>query len=80
MTDFTPISTLGRYPNLVVVSKTSSMMSLKDYINKAKANPGKVTFASPGIGTTPHLAAELLKNMAGIDITTCPIAGSRRVR
>jgi tripartite-type tricarboxylate transporter receptor subunit TctC len=75
MTDFTPISTLGRYPNLVVVSKTSSMMSLKDYINKAKANPGKVTFASPGIGTTPHLAAELLKNMACIDITHVPYRG-----
>ena len=75
MTDFMPISTLGRYPNLVVVSKTSSMMSLKDYINKARADPGKVTFASPGIGTTPHLAAELLKNMAGIDITHVPYRG-----
>jgi tripartite-type tricarboxylate transporter receptor subunit TctC len=51
------------------------MMSLKDYINKARADPGKVTFASPGIGTTPHLAAELLKNMAGIDITHVPYRG-----
>ena len=53
----------------------SSMMSLKDYINKARADPGKVTFASPGIGTTPHLAAELLKNLAGIDITHVPYRG-----
>jgi tripartite-type tricarboxylate transporter receptor subunit TctC len=75
MADFTPISMLGKYPNLVVVSKTSSITSLKDYIAKAKANPGKVTYATPGIGTPSHLAAELLKVMAGIDITHVPYRG-----
>ncbi len=73
--DFVPISTLGKYPNLIVVSKDSSMKSLKEFIDNAKANPGKVTFATPGIGTTPHFTAELLKKMAGIDITHVPYRG-----
>jgi len=73
--DFVPISTLGKYPNLIVVSKDSSMNSLKDFIDNAKANPGKVTFATPGIGTTPHFTAELFKKMAGIDITHVPYRG-----
>jgi len=70
-----PISTLGKYPNLIVVSKDSSTQSLKEFISKAKANPGKITFATPGIGTTPHFTAELLKTMAGIDITHVPYRG-----
>jgi len=73
--DFASVSTLGKYPNLIVVSKDSSTKSLKDFIDKAKANPGKVTFATPGIGTTPHFAAELFKKMAGIDITHVPYRG-----
>ena len=75
MTDLVPISLLGKYPNLIVVSKTSPMNSLKEFIDNAKANPGKVTFATPGIGTTPHLTAELFKKMAGIDITHVPYRG-----
>ena len=73
--DLVPISTLGKYPNLIVVSKDSSINSLKEFIDTAKASPGKVTFATPGIGTTPHFTAELLKKMAGIDITHVPYRG-----
>jgi len=73
--DFASVSTLGKYPNLIVVSKDSSMKSLKEFIDKAKADPGKVTFATPGIGTTPHFTAELFKTMAGIDITHVPYRG-----
>ena len=51
------------------------MNSLKEFIDNAKANPGKVTFATPGIGTTPHFTAELFKKMAGIDITHVPYRG-----
>jgi tripartite-type tricarboxylate transporter receptor subunit TctC len=75
MTDFAMVSTLGRYPNLLTVSKDSRFASLRQYIDEAKANPGKVTFATPGIGTTPHLTAELFKRMAGIDITHVPYRG-----
>jgi tripartite-type tricarboxylate transporter receptor subunit TctC len=73
--DFIPISLLGRYPNLVVVSKSSTTTTLKDFIANAKANPGKVTYATPGIGTTPHLTAELFKSMAKIDMTHVPYRG-----
>jgi tripartite-type tricarboxylate transporter receptor subunit TctC len=73
--DFASISTLGKYPNLIVVSKDSSMKSLKEFIDNAKANRGKVTFATPGIGTTPHFTAELFKTMAGMDITHVPYRG-----
>jgi tripartite-type tricarboxylate transporter receptor subunit TctC len=75
MRDLTPVSLLGQYPNLVVVGNESTIKSLPDYIARAKADPGKVTFATPGIGTTPHLTAELFKTMAGIDITHVPYRG-----
>ena len=73
--DLVPISTLGKFPNLIVVSKDSSIKSLKEFIDNAKANPGKITFATPGIGTTPHFTAELFKKMASIDITHVPYRG-----
>src|SRR5437870_640374 len=47
--DFAPVSMIGKYPNLVVVSKSSTVNSLQEYIAGAKANPGKITYASPGI-------------------------------
>ncbi len=75
MADLMPISLLGKYPNLIVVSKDSPVNSLQQFIGNAKANPGKVTFATPGIGTTPHLTAELFKRAAGIDITHVPYRG-----
>ena len=75
MADLMPISLLGKYPNLIVVSKDSPVNSLKEFIDNAKANPGKVTFATPGIGTTPHLTAELFKKMAGVDMTHVPYRG-----
>ncbi len=75
MKDFAPISLLGRYPNLLVVSKDLPIRSLKDYIDRAKAAPGKVTFATPGVGSAPHLAAELFKKMAAVDITHVPYRG-----
>jgi tripartite-type tricarboxylate transporter receptor subunit TctC len=73
--DFIPISLIGRYPNLIVVPKSSTTTTLKDFIAKAQANPGKVTYATPGIGTTPHLTAELFKSMAKIDMTHVPYRG-----
>ena len=75
MSDLAPISLLGTYPNLVVVSNDSTVKTLGDYIARAKANPGKVTYASPGIGTTPHLTAELFKKAAGIEFTHVPYRG-----
>ena len=75
MADLMPISLLGKYPNLIVVSKDSPVNSLQQFIGNAKANPGKVTFATPGIGTTPHLTAELFKKAAALDLTHVPYRG-----
>jgi tripartite-type tricarboxylate transporter receptor subunit TctC len=73
--DLAPVSLVGTYPIMLVVSNASPIKSVRDYIAKAKANPGKVTFASPGAGTTPHLTGELFKQRAGIDITHVPYRG-----
>ncbi len=73
--DFAPVSLLGTYPNLVVVSKDSKHKTLKDYIAAAKADPGKVTYATPGIGSVPYLTAELFKIKADVKLTHVPYRG-----
>jgi tripartite-type tricarboxylate transporter receptor subunit TctC len=73
--DFQPVSLVGTYPNLLVVPNSSPYVKAEDFIAFAKANPGKITWASPGIGSVPHLAGELFKSMAGIDITHVPYRG-----
>jgi tripartite-type tricarboxylate transporter receptor subunit TctC len=73
--DFTPVSLIGTYPSLIVVPNSSPFAKLEDLIAYAKANPGKVSWASPGVGSVPHLAGELFKRMAGIDITHVPYRG-----
>ena len=73
--DLAPVTLIGRYPNVVVVSNASPMKSLRDYISSARANPGKFTFASPGVGSSAHLTGELFKRMAHIDITHVPYRG-----
>jgi tripartite-type tricarboxylate transporter receptor subunit TctC len=73
--DLVPLSLVGRFPNMMVVPISSPWKSLKDFIADAKANPGKLTWASPGIGTTPHLAGELFKRTAGIEMTHVPYRG-----
>jgi tripartite-type tricarboxylate transporter receptor subunit TctC len=74
--DFAPIAYLGAAPNVIVTGKSSSIASLQDLIAKAKANPGKLTYSSPGVGTSAQLAVELLKIRAKIDITHVPFNGS----
>ena len=73
--DFEPVSLVGTYPNLIVVPNSSPFAKLEDLIAFAKANPGKVSWASPGVGSVPHLAGELFKRMAAIDITHVPYRG-----
>jgi tripartite-type tricarboxylate transporter receptor subunit TctC len=70
-----PVTLIGTYPNLIVVPNSSSFTKLEDLIAEAKANPGKITWASPGVGSIPHLAGELFKHMAGVDITHVPYRG-----
>jgi tripartite-type tricarboxylate transporter receptor subunit TctC len=76
LTDLAPVSLLCRFPNILAVSTSSPVMSVRGFIDHAKANPGKVTYSSPGIGTTPHLSGELFKRMAGIELTHVPYRGA----
>ncbi len=73
--DFAPVSLVGTYPNIIVVPNSSQFQKLEEFIAYAKANPGKISWASPGVGTVPHLAGELFKHMAGIEMTHVPYRG-----
>jgi tripartite-type tricarboxylate transporter receptor subunit TctC len=73
--DFSPLSLIGTYPNVIVVPNTSPSKTLAEFVSNAKDHPGKLTWASPGVGSGPHLAGELFKRMAGIDITHVPYRG-----
>ncbi len=73
--DFAPVSLVGTYPNMIVVPNASPFAKLEEFIADAKAHPGKISWASPGVGSVPHLAGELFRSMAGIDITHVPYRG-----
>ncbi len=74
--DLAPVSLLCDYPNVMAVPITSAARSVAEFIAYAKANPGKVTFASSGNGTSVHLSGELFKRMAGIEMTHVPYRGA----
>jgi tripartite-type tricarboxylate transporter receptor subunit TctC len=74
--DFTPVSQFGTVPLIMVVNKSVAANSAADIVAFAKANPGKLTFASSGVGASSHLAGEMLKTMAGIDMVHVPYKGS----
>jgi tripartite-type tricarboxylate transporter receptor subunit TctC len=77
--DFAPIATLPVAPNVLAVnakgSNSGNINSLSEVVARAKAEPGKLNYASPGNGTTPQLAMELFKLKAGLDITNIPFNG-----
>ena len=74
--DFAPIAELGTSPNVILVDPKLGVKTIADLVARAKANPNELNYASPGIGTTPHLSAELLKIEAGIQITHVPFSGA----
>ena len=74
--DLAAVSQVSRFPLFMVVPNSSPSKSIKEFIAFAKANPGKVTLASPGTGSTPHLAGELFKHMAKIEMTHVPYRGA----
>jgi tripartite-type tricarboxylate transporter receptor subunit TctC len=73
--DFTPIINVAISPYVLVVNPSVPAHSLKEFIAYAKANPGKLSFSSPGVGSASHLAGEMLKTMAGIDMVHVPNKG-----
>jgi tripartite-type tricarboxylate transporter receptor subunit TctC len=74
--DFAPVSLVVQYPTALVVPNASPARSVPEFIAHAKGNAGKLTFASPGHGTGPHLAGELFKRVAGISLTHVPYRGA----
>jgi len=74
--DFVPVILVAGVPNVLVVNPAVPVNSVQDLIAYAKANPGKLNFASSGSGTSIHLAGELFKTMAGVQMTHIPYKGS----
>ena len=74
--DIAPVASLVRAPNVMVVNPTVPAKTVPEFVAYAKANPGKINMASPGIGTTPHLAGELFKIMTGVNIQHVPYRGA----
>ena len=70
--DFAPVTLAVDSVNILAVHPSVPTKSIQELVALAKAQPGKLTFAAPGIGTSPHIAGELLKSMAGIDILHVP--------
>ena len=70
--DFTLISLYGTVPNILTVTPSLGITSVRDFINAAKENPGKLKYASSGIGASPHLTMELFKSITGIDVVHVP--------
>ena len=74
--DLVPVAILFRAPNVLAVNPTLPIRSVKELLDHARANPGKLNYASSGTGATNHMAMELLKHLAGLDIVHVPFQGS----
>jgi tripartite-type tricarboxylate transporter receptor subunit TctC len=77
--DFTPISLVGTSPCVIVINPAAPFTDLKGLIAYAKAHPGKLSYATSGVGTSNHLAAELLQATAGIQLASVPYKGSSQI-
>lgn len=73
--DFTPISLVATVPNVLLVNNSFKAKNVRELIALLKAEPGKYTYGSSGVGTPPHLSGELFKSMAGVDIAHVPYKG-----
>ena len=76
LNDIAPIAALVRMPNVLEVTPSFPAKTVSEFIAYAKANPGKVSYASAGNGTSAHLAAELFRAMTGVDFVHVPYRGS----
>jgi tripartite-type tricarboxylate transporter receptor subunit TctC len=73
--DFAPVTLLATVENVLVVHPQVKAASVQELIALAKANPGKLTFSSPGVGSQAHVAGEMLKSMAGVQMLHVPYKG-----
>jgi tripartite-type tricarboxylate transporter receptor subunit TctC len=74
--DFVPVVNVVMVPNILVVHPSVPAKNIKELIAYAKANPGKLSYASQGVGSTGHLGGELFKQLAGIDLVHVPYRGA----
>jgi tripartite-type tricarboxylate transporter receptor subunit TctC len=74
--DFAPVAMIGSSPFVLIAATQVEAKTLKDFVALAKAKPGKLSYASAGTGTLAHLAGELFKHKAGIEVTHVPYRGS----
>jgi len=74
--DFVPVTMLAKAPNVLVASPASGIKDAKQLVAQAKAKPGTLSYASPGVGSGLHLAGELFKQQAGIDMLHVPYKGT----
>ncbi len=77
--DFVPVSLTAMVPNIMVVNNSLPVKNVKEFIAHVKANPGKLSYGSPGNGSTAHLSMELFKTMTGSNIVHIPYKGSAGV-
>ena len=70
--DIAPVAPIVRFPNIMVANPSLPSKTLPEFIAYAKANPGKINMASPGSGSTPHVAGELFKVMTGTNLVHVP--------
>src|SRR5213079_3269751 len=73
--DITPVGRVESVPLVMEVNQSVPAKTIPEFIAYAKANPGKLNMGSPGIGSGPHMAGELFKVMAGIDMVHVPYRG-----
>src|SRR3984957_13061509 len=76
MRDTVPVASIIQLTNMLVVSNAMPVKTVQEFIDYCKANPGKVSYASSGYGTSVHMSAELFKAMAGIEMVHVPYRGS----
>src|SRR6195256_5684289 len=74
--DFVPLTVVAYVPNVVVVNPKHPFKNVRELLDYAKANPGKLNYGSAGNGTTHHLSVELFKTMAHVDLTHVPYKGA----
>jgi tripartite-type tricarboxylate transporter receptor subunit TctC len=74
--DFAPVTMVAFSPNVITVNPSVPARNVKELIALIKANPGKYSFAGPGIGSTPHLSGELFKQIFGLDMVHVPFPGA----
>ena len=74
--DFAPITLAAMAPNVLIVNPSVPAKTLAEFVALAKKQPGKLTYGTPGIGTSPHMCMELFKSLAGVDLQHIPYRGT----